>query len=275
MSSFLQNPYNRQVFKDLVETLFSAPLTGQPVAIIYGAQPGAGKSGIKPNLREAYPSIGILDGDEYRKLHPDYPIIARKEPDHMPHRTQPFVYDLLEHLKKYAHKNKKSYALETTFHNGPKTEETLAEAKRNGFRTELHVLAVNPLISYLSTLSRYEIGREQGSVGRSVLKDIHYDRAEKNVDALIYCISNHVADSVTLYRRSVKGQQSQTVQWKKDPNDPVQDFLTERTRSLSAQEKEYYQKAIQRILSRMELRNAPTDQIEAFKKDFSDLTGPK
>jgi hypothetical protein len=50
MSEFLKDSYNRKVFNDLVDSLFSPSLTlhDQPVAVIYGAQPGAGKSGIKP-----------------------------------------------------------------------------------------------------------------------------------------------------------------------------------------------------------------------------------
>ncbi|MGM9512418.1 zeta toxin family protein [Larkinella sp. GY13] len=273
MSEFLKDPYNRKVFDFVKDKSFHRSPTdqGQPLAIIYGAQPGAGKSGIKGHLINEYPNIAVLDGDEYRKLHPNYESIARSDPDNMPHKTQPFVYELLDHLKQYAHKHKKSYALETTFHDGPKTEQTLAEAKRNGFKTELHVLAVNPKISYLSTLSRYEIGQQQGSVGRLVDKEIHYDRAKKNVNALSYCVNNNAADSITLYRRRVADQRSSVTIWQKNPKEPVQDFLTERTRSLKPQEQDYYKKVAQDVLSHMEGRKAPPDQINAFKKDFSDL----
>lgn len=268
-SSFLNDRYNLYVYTQLTNDLFSKHPDKKPTAVIYGGQPGAGKSLLKSYISDSHPGIAILDGDELRKLHPDYKALAKSDPANMPGKTQQFVYDILDSLKKYAQDNKKSYALETTFHDGQKTHESFQEAKSLGFRTELHVLAVNPKASYLSTLQRFEEGFERASVGRTVDKEIHFDRAKKNTEAFRFCLEHRSADSVSLYRRMIIDNKPVVTRWKDNPDRPLDDFLRERTRPFKSNELKAYQNVAQSVLNQMENRKAKPEEIKAFKADFS------
>lgn len=268
MSELLKGDYILNRFHKLAESLFSDQQSGQSVMVIYGGQPGAGKAVMKSIISRNFPGIVILDGDELRKEHPEYKTIVATDPDNMPHRTQQFVYDLLGALKNYALETQRSFALETTFHDGPVTEGEFREAKAKGFQTELHVLAVNPKISYLSTIVRFERGAVDGAIGRRVAKGDHFDRANKNTDALRYCVDRKVADSILLYRREVLDGLPRVRQWKINPADPVADFQEERTRDLTMEEMKCYRSMANDVLKKMDSRKARAVEIESFKKDF-------
>ena len=266
--SFLENSKNLKTYNRLLEKFFSTPEEAKPTALIYGGQPGAGKSLLKSYIKDKHPNIAILDGDELRKHHPEYKKIVKNDPENMPEKTQSFVYALLDKLKTYALNNKKSFALETTFHDGQKTVDSLNEAKKKGFNTELHVLAVNAKASYLSTLKRFEEGNEKGSIGRTVNKEIHFDRARKNTNALRHVVDNKVADDITLYKRVIIDNKPVVAKWKENPKDVLGDFLNERTRDFNSNEKAAYKEIAQDVINSMNKRNAPPDQIKAVTNDL-------
>lgn len=239
-----------------------------PVVHIVGGQPGSGKSAIKDFIIPADENMMIIDGDEHRKLHPNYPQIKKEYPDLMPELTQEFSQALNEKLINYAIKNKIPFAVETTFWSAEHTKNLVNRTKENGYTAELHVMAVNPEISRFYTIARFENGKQNGSIGRTNAKDIHDDRVIKNVETLQKLSEDKVFGSINIYGRGLKNNQSVTQLLEKNPIDPVKILVEERSRSFSQEETSFYSSQMQKVLSSMERRGEKFEMIIDFKNEF-------
>jgi predicted ABC-type ATPase len=243
--------------------------TPNPTIHIVGGQPGSGKSAVKDILLRGDANIMIIDGDEHRKHHPQYQQIKKQNPDLMPELTQEFSQVLNQKLINYAIDNKIPFAVETTFWSAEATEKLVKPAKANGFIAQLHVMAVKPEISRLYTISRFENGKENGSIGRTNAKEIHDDRVIKNVNTLRILAENGVFDSINIYGRTIKDKQSITTLIQANPTNPTETLLKERSRSLTAEELNFYAQQVRSVLFLMEKRNERAEKIQDFKNEFA------
>lgn len=240
----------------------------KPTVHIVGGQPGSGKSAVKDILLKNDANIMIIDGDEHRKHHPQYQQIKRENPDLMPELTQEFSQVLNQKLINHAITNKIPFAVETTFWSASATEKLVKPAKENGFLTQLHVLAVNPIISRLYTISRFENGKENGSIGRTNAKEIHDDRVTKNIETLHKLSEIGLFDTVSIYGRMVTDNQSITKLIEQNPKNPVETLLNERSRQQTNDEIVFYSNQVKYIILMMEKRLEKPEKTEAFKSEF-------
>ena len=68
-----------------------------PVAVLLGGQPGAGKSRAAQFARELHDQVlVVINGDDFRALHPDFKRLQRDDPEQMPRVTQAVSAPLVE-----------------------------------------------------------------------------------------------------------------------------------------------------------------------------------
>jgi UDP-N-acetylglucosamine kinase len=124
--------------------------------IFLGGQPGAGKSNFYSQDNNLNGYI-VIDGDRYRKFHPDYEDIIKFDTDSYVERTQGFVNECVEHLIEDLSNEGYNLIIEGTLRNPNVPINTCNELSAKGYRTELYVMAVDACTSWKSTINRAHI----------------------------------------------------------------------------------------------------------------------
>lgn len=176
---------------------------GQPVLILLGGQPGAGKTrATEEVLREYSQTVTEIVGDDLRAYHPAYRQLLRESPALMPDATAQasgaWVRMAIDHALEHRH----SIIVEGTFR---RPELTLGEAHRfheAGFSTHLVALAVPAPVSRLSTFQRYVDGvRESGQARWTPLK-AHEAGFEGTPHTVADAEQSPDVDRISVYARS-------------------------------------------------------------------------
>lgn len=145
----------------------------QPWFISVGGQPGAGKGRVIEAAGRAHPGSVIVNGDDLRTFHPDYPRLMATDPLSMPEATAQASGQWIGMSNQWLRDNKISAVVETTLRQPAVLLREFEAFKQAGYGTELRVVAVPPEVSRLGTLTRYvEQVRDIGA-GRAVTAEGH------------------------------------------------------------------------------------------------------
>ena len=141
--------------QDILPSLFAnARPADQPIWILLGGQPGAGKTRAGNMAMESREMVKII-GDDLRQFHPGFEELLRLDPDAMPRHTQQAMVAWLKMAESHAAENRFSALVEGTW----RTPSVPAGAARRfaglGYQVEARVVAVSPQESRLSTLERF------------------------------------------------------------------------------------------------------------------------
>ena len=173
-----------------------------PKAFILGGQPGAGKTSLQYLIQKQDRNVVVINADAYRKFHPYFFEIQRKYGNDSPKYTQPFINQVTEQLIDELSAEKYNLIIEGTLRTAAVPLNTCRALKAKGYRVELHVIAVKRVISYESTLLRYEVALMQGEIPRATAKE-HHDMV---ADAIAHNLDNiekaGAFDAVKLFDRS-------------------------------------------------------------------------
>lgn len=164
----LQSIY-QEIKKVLIEGKSSET---EKCTIILGGQPGAGKSSFY-ELRDELIDYIPINGDEYRRFHPNYKNIIKTDPEHYAERTQSFSNRIVEALIKDLGSSGYNLIIEGTLRNPDVPIKTCKYLKSKGYEPELVVVACNAEKSWRSTISRAALLHEQGFASRLVPIDIY------------------------------------------------------------------------------------------------------
>lgn len=188
---------------DLLEHLPTNPvITGKPKAILLGGQPASGKNRLTQHInRIESVNFVVINGDEYRSLHPRFEEIQVDYGQDAPKITQPFSNALVEFMKAECLQRKLSFIIEGTMRTYNVIESTAREARSHGFKVEAHVMAIHSADSYLGIFQRYEGEMSRYMYGRfSPL--LTHDEAYQNIPANLQKASEqHLFDQITVYCR--------------------------------------------------------------------------
>lgn len=169
--------------KRLSATLFSNKKPSEnPKAYILGGQPASGKTRLINLLKTTEPegeNLIVINGDEYRVLHPDYLEICQKYDRVAPNHTQSFANELVEFVKLKCLKEKYSFIIEGTMRSYQTIERTINELISHDFIPELHVLSVPFEESLIGIFERYEYDKAQTGIGRFSPLSTHHEAFEK------------------------------------------------------------------------------------------------
>lgn len=155
-----------------------------PVTIVLGGQPGAGKSGIYNLARERFNgNIVELDCDKFREFHPDAKELA-KNPDTYGEKTNPFVSAVVDCVAEELSELGYNMIIESPM-KLTNTAFWLHEMLTpKGYSVEAHVMATPKEVSWSGVISRYEEQLANGELARIVPKEFHDYVTEHITDAL-------------------------------------------------------------------------------------------
>lgn len=153
-----------------------------PKAYILGGQSGAGKS--KLHLlagKETEENIIVIDGDTFRRGHPNSKLITKEYGKSDVKYTAKFAGQMVEELVADLSDSHYNLLIEGTLRTAEVPLDTAKMLNEKGYDTELLVMTVHPLLSYLGTISRYEEAFFiNPDLARATPKD-HHDLIVKNL----------------------------------------------------------------------------------------------
>ncbi|MEY9211401.1 hypothetical protein ABH917_000847 [Thermobifida halotolerans] len=150
---FFEQP--RRSVRDFVFGEYSAT-PDDPVLVLLGGQPGAGKSRAVESVKERHPDRLVpIIGDDLRPFHPRYREIVRTDILAMPDATAQASGEWVKRSLEYALQERYSVLLEGTFRNPLMIVQTAQRFKEAGYRVEAIGLAVPERTSLLSTVDRF------------------------------------------------------------------------------------------------------------------------
>jgi hypothetical protein len=150
------------------------PPGGQPLLVLLGGQPAAGKTRAQEAVMAANPDAQLVPvtGDDLREYHPDYPRLAEQDPLAMPAATAPVSSGLIRLALDHALANRFSVLLEGTFRDPDMVMGTAARFARAGYRVEVVAVATPAPVSRLSAEQR-SLGGSGGRFGRWTPPEAH------------------------------------------------------------------------------------------------------
>lgn len=174
-----------------------------PKAYIIGGQPGAGKSTIISVIMNDMlkSNAVVISGDDFRNWHPNYKKLSEKYSNKYVEKTALFSGRMTEYLIDKCSDQRLNLIIEGTLRTTKVPLETAKLLKAKGYEIELEVMAVNPQLSYNSTLTRYNKMLDFGMAARETPKE-HHDKVVNGIIANINTISEaRQFDNISLFNR--------------------------------------------------------------------------
>jgi len=173
-----------------------------PCAFILGGQSGAGKTGLQKILSaQINDNLIVINGDEFRSLHPDYAELQRKYGKDSVDFTNDFSGKVTEALVSRLRAEKYNVLVEGTLRTAEVPLATCKGFKENRYNVTLALVAVKPQISYLSTILRYEKQLVAGKLPRATAKDKHDYIVDQIPSNLRDIYSSKQFDNIVIYSR--------------------------------------------------------------------------
>lgn len=174
-----------------------------PKAFVLGGQPGAGKSNLIETVRkELNKNVIVINGDDYRKYHPDYANLQAIYGKDSPKHTAIFAGMITEMILDKAIKNKLNIVIEGTFRTTTTPIKTLQLFKDNGYNTNVLIQTCHKDISWQSCLERYEKMLETNPAEARFTDQAHHDMVVDNLANNIKEVQKSgLVDNMKIYSR--------------------------------------------------------------------------
>lgn len=174
-----------------------------PKGFVLGGQPGAGKSILIEKIKkELNSNVIVINGDDYRKYHPDYTKFQAQGTKDSAPKTQEFAGKMTEAIFQKAILNKYNLIIEGTFRTAQVPINTLKTLKENGYNTNVMIQICTKEISWDSCLERYEkMLKINPSEARYTPKE-HHDLVIQNLAKNIKEVQNSdLVDRLQIFTR--------------------------------------------------------------------------
>ena len=176
----------------------------KPVALLLGGQPASGKTTIQRMQERIDSNFIIVNGDEFRRDHPNFEEIQSTYGKDSVTYTQPFSNAVVEGLIEKLSAEKYNLIIEGTLRNPDTQINTSNMLKEKGYRVELHVMAVDKETSWQGTLNRYNEMKALGQTPRATPKAGHDETVAKLPDNISKAFESNSFDRITLVTRSAE-----------------------------------------------------------------------
>ena len=181
--------------------------SAEPVMVIVGGQPGAGKSRSIDSVRMDLDRQGgalEIAADDLRKFHPKNDELMQKDDRTAANYTHADATIWAEKAERFARQERYNVLLEGTLKTPENAANKLAEYKKAGYFVEVRVIAVREETSWQGVVERYEQQKAHAGAGRMTPKEVH-DTATSGVLASVEKIeSEKLADRVRVDRRGAE-----------------------------------------------------------------------
>ena len=252
------------------EVFALATIGKPPVGIMLGRQPASGKSLLIRRLRRQNPAIGfvVINGDEFRPLHPRFAEFNQLSELEAATLTQPFVNYIGQTLLAEVLKNRFNILIEGTMRRAEVPITTAGQFHQHGYQVEAHVLAVATAHSIQGICHRYETQKQMGVAGRFFPLPIHDEAYAGLLNSVDRLYQAKRVDRLVIYNRGAQQILADCIlengQWKGMTElTPSQVIEKERNRVWSAAEGLAYADIWQTIISLRAKRRAAPDPLPA------------
>ena len=175
----------------------------RPVAVIFGGQPGAGKSaGVANALKELSSQGGAsrIIGDDLRDHHPQYYALTKIDD-----RTAAFHTDRdtglwVEKAIAEAKERRVNVVVEGTMRDPGKVANTMLSMREAGYLIDARVLAVPHRLSEQGVMPRYEGQKADRGAGRMTTPEAHQAAYKGLLSTIDLIETRKLADRLTIYR---------------------------------------------------------------------------
>ncbi|QNT58403.1 zeta toxin family protein [Neisseria musculi] len=167
-----------------------------------GGQPGAGKSNLVRKINaELGGNLLVVNGDEFRRYHPDFDEIQAKYGKDAPKHTAAFSGAMTEKVIAKALSEGYNISVEGTFRTAEVPMGTLDQMRAHGYETAVYIQTAPAEVSWQSTIERYKYMEDLGETPRATPKE-HHDLVvkllPKNADTVF---ASGKADHFRVYSR--------------------------------------------------------------------------
>jgi len=232
--------------KRIVSEIFSqAKSSNQPVAVIFGGQPGAGKSASVDNAMDELSKRGgaaQIIGDDLRDYHPKYAKLMEADDKTAAFYTDRDTGRWVEKAIAQAKARRVNIVIEGTMRDSGKVAETMQSLRAAGYTIDARALAVHERLSEQGILQRYEHQKADRGVGRMTTPEAHRAAYEAVPATLERIERERLADRVTLYRRGgeeIYRNELKNGQWQQPPR-AREALEAERARMMTSEEAYQY-----------------------------------
>lgn len=266
---------HERIFQErIIPVLFtSVSSVKKPVAIIFGGQPGSGKTAAVEHARQQLQRKGgcaLIVGDELRDYNKIYTELLKVDD-----KTAAFYTDRdsgwwVEKAINHAKNIRCNLVIEGTMRVPEKVAETMRFLREAGFVIEARALAVNEKLSWQGVLQRYEKQKASPrACGRMTTPEAHqagYDGMLNTLEKieqekLADCVGVYTRSGLLLYENHLKGDK-----WECAPQ-ARHVVEQERARSWTLPERLEYAKGFDKLLTMLEApnRGASHEEVNAIK----------
>lgn len=260
------------IFKNVSpELLHGFNPSTDPIAIIIGAQPGAGKSQVSEfSYAQLNGNLVKADSDRWRTHHPEFEKIANFHTKEAGAITNAFAQGFNKLMIAEAINNKFNYALEVAMKKPLGINRVLAEAKLQGYTTCVDLLAVNPLWSRVGIIQRAQEEIKHFGYAREI-PILEHDRRCEIIPSTVKAVAEEgLYDNIRLFsRRIVKHNDVATQRvelFSVNSTTPYNDYLEERNRAFTPQETTYFNTLVQSVIANMKHNGIQPYNINSFSR---------
>ena len=241
----------------IIPCLFeNAQTMSRPVAIIFGGQPGSGKSAALELAERELESRGgciKIIGDELRDFHPEFRKLLQFDDKTAAFYTDRDTGQWVEKAIAHAKELRTNIVIEGTMRDSDKVAQTMQSLRAVGYEIDARALAVNGMLSLQGILQRYENQKADRGIGRMTTPEAHEAAYDGMPITLERIELEKLADRITLYRRGGLAIYSNTLQegaWAKEPQARAA-LVAERSRPLNPEELQSYVQGYDRLVELM------------------------
>lgn len=223
-----------------------------PVAVIFGGQPGAGKSRAVDDAVEELDRKGgavQIIGDELRGYHPSYARLLAQDDKTAAFYTDRDTGKWVEKCIAHAKQQRINVVIEGTMRNSDVVAATTHDFREAGYFIDARALAVNFRLSEQGILQRYENQKLDRGTGRMTTEKAHRDAYDGMPVTIERIERDKLADRLTLYRRGgepIYTNELEQGDWRHPPR--AREVLdAERARKMTMQERRDYAAAFDRL----------------------------
>jgi hypothetical protein len=266
----LDESEHQAIFEQMIRPLLfaGAKLSNRPVAVIFGGQPGAGKSAavdaVMNELELRGGAVQII-GDNLRGFHPQYDRLMEKDDTTAAFYTDRDTGRWVEKAIAEAKARRVNLVIEGTMRDADKVASTMKSLREAGYEIEARALAVTLRLSEQGILQRYESQKADRGSGRMTTPEAHKAACDGMLQTLARIEAGKLADRVTIYRRGgerIYSNELQDGQWTNEPQARAV-VEAERARPMTLQEQKDYARGFDKLAEMLTrpARQASTEEI--------------
>lgn len=267
IDQFSQEAFQAKLEENILDLTYRRDPMDKPKAYLLGGQSGSGKSALQVLVRkELNKNVVIIDGDTFRSQHPNAKEITEKYGKEDVKYTAKFAGQMVEQLVEVLSDQNYNLLIEGTLRTTDVPLKTATLLKEKGYDTELLVMVVNPAISYLSTISRYEkLYAQNHEIARATPKEHHDLIVEHLPNNLEELKKRSVFSNIRMYKRS--GEEIYNQQ--KSPNVSPKECILEHWESpISAEEVKMVTDVLDETMSLLEAKDSASQEVQATMQEL-------